>query len=122
MNTARKRRQERRIVRHSINKEKDLIHKEEAWKNGQLIRPSSNSYFWDESYLIEFGQRLSDIMKDLIGQPNEFILNKFRLYKEAIRDFILKFDPKVKKSENYFYLKTLLETYWDEPENLYSKL
>jgi Ribonuclease G/E len=122
MNQARVRRQERRKIRHLNNVEKDANQKKEAWNNGKLIRPSSNSYYWEEDYLEEFGKRLSSVMKDMIGKSEDYIIKKFRLYKEAIRDFILKYNPKFTKSSEYFYLKELIETYWDEPENLKLKL
>lgn len=118
MNQARKRRQDRRKIRHQRNKEKDVEQKKEAWENGRLIKPDLNSYFWDEDYLHDFERRIVGIMESMKEKKDSYILQKFRLYKDKIKVYILKYNPKYTKTKGYYYLKKLLETYWDEPDNL----
>lgn len=118
MNQARKRRQERRKIRHQRNKDKDREMKKEAWSKGKLIKPDLNTYFWEESYLRDLEKRLYEIMKGMKDKDNSYILQKFRLYKDKVKTYILKYNPSYIKTEEYKYLKKLLEIYWDEPENL----
>ena len=49
---------------------------------------------------------------------NDQLIFKFRLYRIKIRDFILHYNPNIPKTQEYNYLKLLIETYWDTPENL----
>lgn len=118
MNQARKRRQERRKIRHQRNKDKDQRIKKEAWSKGKLIKPDLNTYFWEESYLRDLEKRLYEIMKGMKDKDSSYILQKFRLYKDKVKTYILKYNPSYTKTEEYKYLKKLLEIYWDEPENL----
>lgn len=110
---------ERRQERHKKNIEKEIKYKQEAWSAGKIIEPNHNGGSYPGDYSIEVGKRLKS--KIYPGSRNftaEEYISKFRLWKMKIQDFILHYSPEIPKSSEYLYLKHLLETYWDEPENL----
>lgn len=115
------RKQERRLQRHLRNKEKDIKHKEEAWESGKLIKPNHNGKAYPINYSLELGKRLVERIKQKKQEcagDNEQFIQKFRLYKKKCIEFILHYPQNTTKCENYWKIKTMLETYWDNPENL----
>lgn len=120
------RKKQRRQERHDRNKRKDESYKKEAWDNGKLIEENHNNKPYSSSYSIELGTRLYNIMKDIKEKStqfeeekrNDYVVFRFRAYRKKIQDYILHYDPSTPKTEAYETLKSLLETYWDEPEKM----
>jgi hypothetical protein len=56
------------------------------------------------------------------GKRNDYVVFRFRAYRKKIQDYILHYDPSTPKTEAYETLKSLLETYWDEPEKMVEKI
>ena len=114
------RKQERRLQRHLRNKAKDIKHKEEAWEAGKLIKPNHNGKAYPLEYSLELGRRLVERIsqhRQNCNGDNELFKQKFRLYRKKCIEFILHYSQG-DKCENYRKIKTALETYWDNPENL----
>jgi hypothetical protein len=117
---------ERREKRHQRNIQKEKTHKEEAWKAGKLIEENHNGESYSPQYAFELGERLASRIRDIrkaceglsSSEALELCLLKFRLYRQKIRDYILHFPQDIEKTEDYEYLKDLLETYWDTPSKL----
>lgn len=125
-----KKKKERRKLRYLRNIRKEVEYKKDAWEKGKLIEENHNNGPYSPEYSIELGNRLYNIMqsfkeqafnsKELLNsvQKNEFLIIKFRMYRIKIRDFILHYNPIIPKSKEYNYLKLLIETYWDNPNEL----
>lgn len=125
-----KKKKERRKLRYLRNIRKEVEYKKDAWEKGKLIEENHNNGPYSPEYSIELGNRLYNIMqsfkeqafnsKELLNsvQKNEFLIIKFRMYRIKIRDFILHYNPIIPKSKEYNYLKLLIETYWDKPNEL----
>lgn len=124
-----KKKKERRKLRYLRNIRKEVEYKKDAWENGKLIEENHNNGPYSPKYSIELGNRLYEIIKSFKEQAfsnsslnsvqkNEFLLIKFRMYRIKIRDFILHYNPIIPKSEEYNYLKSLIEIYWDKPSEL----
>lgn len=125
-----KRKKERRKARYLRNIRKEVEYKKDAWEKGKLIEENHNNGPYSPEYSIELGNRLYNIIqsfkeqafsnKELNSsiQKNEFLLTRFRMYRIKIRDFILHYNPIIPKSEEYNYLKSLIEIYWDKPNEL----
>lgn len=114
------RKQERRRERHLRNVRKDQQHKQEAWEAGKLIKPNHNNKAYPPEYSQELGKRLVERLrsaKENAGNNEEFI-SKFRLYRKKCIEFILFYDHSQPLSEEYMKIKHLLETYWDDIDNL----
>ena len=112
--------QERRKLRHLRNIAKDQAHKKEAWEAGKLIKPNHNNKAYDPEYSAELGRRLLERLsnhKQLVTS-NEECVGKFRLYKKKCIEYILHYDHSHGLSEDYNKIKLLLETYWDDVDNL----
>lgn len=114
------RKQERRKQRHLRNVAKDLNHKKEAWEAGKLIKPNHNNKPYPIEYSQELGKRLLERLRNYkaIVTTNEEFVSKFRLYKKKCIEYILHYDHQQAISEDYTKIKTLLETYWDDINNL----
>lgn len=123
-------RKQKRRERKERNIQKELTYKKEKWENGKLIEENHNNKYYSEEYSIELGNRLYNIIESIkssckeipIESVNEIFIGRFLLYKNKIRDFILFYNPNIKKSNEYNYLKKLLENYWDNKNNLYFNL
>lgn len=124
-----KKKKERRKLRYLRNVRKEVEYKKDAWEKGKLIEENHNNGPYSPKYSIELGNRLYEIIKSFkeqafsnsslnTVQKNEFLLIKFRMYRIKIRDFILHYNPIIPKSEEYNYLKSLIEIYWDKPNEL----
>lgn len=129
------RKKERRLKRHLRNKYKDEAHKEEAWKNGKLIEENHNGGYYSPEYSLELCDRLyqrlynaqqlartmpenSQYLVKSGGSRNGVFIYYFRRYRMKVRDLILHWPPTTEKTEGYNWLKGLIETYWDMPEEL----
>lgn len=113
--------QQRRLARHLRNVAKDQQHKKEAWESGKLIKPNHNNNAYDKEYSDELGRRLVERIKnakELSQGDNEFFISKFRLYKKKCIEYILHYDMNYPPTEDYNKIKLLLETYWDDRNNL----
>ena len=113
------RKKERRKARYEKNVKKELDHKREAWNNGKLIEENHNQGPYSELYTKDLCKRLiqyidQEKQRALLSKdpPNNFLVG-FRKYKIKIQDLILHWNNNVEKNYMYYYLKTLLETYWD---------
>lgn len=120
-----KRKKERRKMRYERNVQKEVEYKKQAWESGKLIEENHNGGPYSAQYSIELGERLYNIIQNYRlqclspeGGGNELFIQKFRLYRKKIRDFILHWNPDTPKTEAYNYLKSAIETYWDCPEKL----
>lgn len=116
-----KRKKERREQRKQRNIQKELDHKKEAWEKGKIIEENHNDGFYSSEFTLKISSRLIEIfseLKNTAGKDNERILYGFRQYRIKVRDTILRWNPAVEYNSDYYYLKTLIETYWDCPENL----
>lgn len=125
-----KKKKERKKLRYLRNIRKEVEYKKDAWEKGKLIEENHNNGPYSPEYSVELGNRLYNIIqsfkeqtfnnRELLdsAQKNEFLLTKFRMYRIKIRDFILHYSPIIPKSEEYSYLKSLLEMYWDKPNEL----
>jgi hypothetical protein len=126
---------ERREARHQRNIKKELDHKKEAWAEGKLIEENHNNGPYSKKYTEELCDRLCERLiaaHDLAincksnneflirasGSRSSMFINFFRRYKNKIKDLILHWSPESPKSMKYNYLKLLIETYWDMPDNL----
>ncbi len=117
---------ERRHQRYLKNVQKEKDHKKEAWERGKLIEENHNGESYSPEYTVELEERLRTIISGILPQTAgmdsessaEFILLKFRLYRQKIRDYILHYPRSLPKSETYEYLKRAIETYWDTPDKL----
>lgn len=114
------RKQERRKARHERNVLKDQTHKREAWEAGKLIKPNHNNKAYPWEYSLELGQRLLERLRNYktIVTSNEEFVSKFRLYKKKCIEYILHYDHSRGLTDDYQKIKLLLETYWDDIDNL----
>lgn len=118
----------RRLERHLRNKNNEEIYKSKAWESGKLIEENHNNGPYSGKYTTELGTRLYNIMKEVGVKMKEqedketFAIFKFRSYRKKIQDYILHYDPGTPKTEAYEFLKHLIETYWDCPENLWKEI
>ena len=121
----------RRLERHIRNKNNEIAYKEEAWEKGKLIEENHNNKPYSAKYTSDLGLRLFNIMKDIATKSKEFeeedrkknyVILRFRSYRKKIQDFILHYDPSTPRTEIYEFLKYLLETYWDCPDNLWKEI
>lgn len=113
--------QERRLQRHLKNKEKDTNHKKEAWESGKLIKPNHNGGDYPLDTSLEIGERLVIKLREKKQEcngSNELFIQKFRMYRKKCIEFILHYPSHFTRVENYKKIKLLLETYWDNPDNL----
>ena len=110
----------RRKERHIRNVNKDIQHKKEAWESGKLIKPNHNNKSYSPEYSTELGKRLIERLQDSKrnSMSNEEFVNKFRLYKKKCIEYILHYDHSQGLSDDYNKIKLLLETYWDDINNL----
>lgn len=107
---------ERRKIRHQRNKEKDTQLKKEGWERGKLILENHSGEDFSPGFTVELRNRLYDYVQERRAKatdPYDF-LRSFRQYKSKIIQLILKYNPEVEKEEKYYFLKKLLEVYWDE--------
>lgn len=126
---------DRRKARHERNKQAEIDYKKGAWESGKLIEENHNSGPYSKDYTEELSKRLVGRLKtaaDLAvnaeetnqflmqanGNRNDMFINFFRRYKNKIRDLILHWSPELNRGSEYYYLKQLLEVYWDSPEVL----
>lgn len=127
--TSSKKKKERRKLRYLRNIRKEVEYKKDAWEKGKLIEENHNNGPYSPEYSVELGNRLYNIIQSFKEQAfsnsslnsvqkNEFLLIKFRMYRIKIRDFILHYNSIIPKSEEYNYLKSLIEIYWDKPSEL----
>ena len=114
------RKQERRKARHERNVLKDQTHKKEAWEAGKLIKPNHNNKAYPPEYSTELGKRLVDRIRahKEAATTNEEFIGKFRLYRKKCIEYILHYDHSQGLSAEYIKIKQLLETYWDDTDNL----
>lgn len=120
-----KRKKERRRMRYERNVRKEIEYKKQAWESGKLIEENHNGGPYSGPYSVELGERLYNIIQryrnqclEPDGGGNDWFVMKFRLYRMKIRDFILHYNPDIPKTNAYLYLKSAIETYWDNPEKL----
>ena len=111
---------EKRLERHIKNKRNEETHKKEAWKKGKLIRPNHNEKPFPIEYSKSLGIRLINLFKKYKEEStnNEEFVFKFQAYRKRCIEFILYYDHSYPLTNEYNTIKTLLETYWDNPENL----
>ena len=127
---SKERKKERRRQRHERNIRKEVEYKREAWDNGKLIEENHNGNPYSDVYTSDLGTRLYQIMQGIRikmeeleeDQRQEYAILRFRSYRKKIQDWILHYSPEVPKSEEYEYLKRLIEQYWDKPEGLWREL
>lgn len=132
----------RRQERHNRNIQKQKDQRQASWNSGKLLRPQTQRDFWEPGFCKEYGARLVERIKEykqrvsngefddfeIPTKPGirytreELFVFKFRLYKKKIISYILHCSPDMPKDENYWYLKRALETYWDEPDKMYTIL
>lgn len=115
-----KRKKERKEQRKQRNIQKEIDHKKEAWENGKIIEENHNDSFYSPEFTLKISSRLIEIFSGLKKNitTNEEAIFKFRQFKAKVRDTILRWNPNVEYNQDYFYLKNLIETYWDSPETL----
>lgn len=111
---------ERRLQRHLKNKEKDQTSKEAAWNSGKLIKPNHNHKPYSILYSDQLGERLITRLRNFkqASSDNEEYLMKFRTLRIKCIEYILHYDFNFPKSNDFKKIKLLLDTYWDEPDNL----
>lgn len=114
---------QRRYERHCRNRQRDLQHKEGAWKSGKLIEENHNNSEYSPNYTVELCNRLVDILGNYLTycqniNNNNSFLSKFRAYRIKVRDLILHWNSTVSKSNKYNFLKKVIEEYWDNPDDL----
>ena len=122
----------RREKRHQRNKKKEEEYKKEAWESGKkLIEENHNNNPYSSNYSEELGRRLYNILQGIYEKSLQFsedkdqkdyILIRFRSYRKKIQDFILHYNPELPKTEEYEFLKNILEIYWDRPGDLGKEL
>lgn len=121
----RQRKKERRAARKARNIAKEKVYKEEAWKRGKLIYENHNNKEFSQTYTQELAQRLVDILKrgrlGAEGDNNRF-LEYFRMFRIKIRDLIILWNPLEPETENYKFLKSAIEIYWDDKENFLQRV
>lgn len=116
-----KRKKERKELRRQKNIKKEQEHKKQAWEDGKLIEENHNDGFYSPEFTLKISSRLVERMTELKNtaeKDNEKIIQGFRSYKIKIRDTILRWSPAVEYNSDYYYLKKLIETYWDNSSNL----
>ena len=132
---------QRRKERHLKRKAATESHNKKMWEEGKkLIEPEySSDGFYPESYSIELGIRLYNIIvsfrdrvisdgiihdprypddQEKVLSPNDRMLYYFRKYRKKIRDFIILYNPNIPETKEFLYLKRAIEVYWDEPNKL----
>lgn len=115
-NNLRQRRKIRRAERHERNRRKDENHKKEAWDSGRLIEENHGTSPYSPEYTRDLTKRLTEIILGCTG------ISSFRAYRSKIRDLIIYYSPEVEKTGDYYFLKSVLETYWDRAEELMEKI
>lgn len=128
-----KRKKERRRMRYEKHVRAEIEHKKQAWEEGKLIEENHNQGPYSPEYTIALSERLvqyvnqerdkalnmepGSILDKRTQEPlskDEVYVRGFRKYKMKIQDLILYWNPTVQRNNDYYYLKTLLDTYWDE--------
>lgn len=121
----------RKQQRYLKNKKKDEEYKKKAWESGKkLIEENHNNKPYSPNYSEELGKRLYNIFKDIYTKSlefpekdrNNYVLIRFRAYRKKIQDFILHYNTSLHKTEEYEFLKYLLEVYWDKKDDLLIEL
>lgn len=128
---------EKRRKRYEINVKKEINYKNREWNKGRLIlkKPLDSPYL-HEDICLALEKRLVDCIKaekqEVLSsfsnsgltaqQITEMIIKRYRKYKQKSIYLILHYNPTLKKTKNYQYLKVALETYWDNKNNLINVL
>lgn len=120
-------------MRYERNVKKEIDHKNQAWQEGKLIEENHNQDPYSPEYTLALSERLVqyvnqertkaetmipgsilDKKTELPLSSDEVFVRGFRKYKMKIQDLILYWNPRVPRNNDYYYLKTLIDTYWDE--------
>ena len=98
----------RRLERHIRNKTKEIEYKAEAWEKGKLIEENHNNKYYSPEFSLIMANRIAESIKPYTEDKNSFFFYK----KKAIK-LILLYNPDIEKNKNYYYIKKILEDYWD---------
>src|SRR5574344_929923 len=88
----------------------DEKYKETEWDNGRLIEENHGTEKYSESFTIKLKDRLFDYLQN----PT---LQKIYTYKDWMIKLLVFWNNTVKKDNKYFYIKNLLEDYWNDKFN-----
>lgn len=103
-----KAKKERRKARHERNKAKDIETKICSWNRGKLIEENHNNKYYSPEFSLIMANRIAENIKPYTEDKNSFFFYK----KKAIK-LILLYNPDIEKNKNYYYIKKILEDYWD---------
>lgn len=112
---------QKKIEKKQKNKVDEINHKKKMWQLGKLIEPTRSTEYYTSDFTLQLSARLYECIKKEIESCNgseEKFINEFRKYKSKIQKLILLWNSNTPHTREYGYLKLLLETYWDFPQNL----
>ena len=95
----------KRRLRKLENRRKDIESKKMSWDSGKLIYENHNNEYFTPDFSLKFVKRVADKVRKV---DTEF----YKLTEHAINAVLL-FNPVVERNDDWYFLKSKLEEYWD---------
>lgn len=95
----------KRRLRKLENRRKDVESKKMSWDSGKLIYENHNNEYFTPDFSLKFVKRVADKVRK---GDTEF----YKLTEHAINAVLL-FNPGVERNDDWYFLKSKLEEYWD---------
>lgn len=114
--TSSKRSKYKRHLRKVNNKNKDSLKKIESWNRGALIEENHNNQYYSREFTIRLADRLKEYLMVIRSEKTtneEYRKSVLYRFMDKAKKLVLLADPSCTQLENYKFVKSILEDYWD---------